>query len=656
MPEKMRGIASQSGFSKISLQEGVVAGIGVLLFFLGLWSGAILTKLFCFVITGIAAYYVIESLRGKKNVQPDSDDELPAEVEEENGKSFGFPVAGLNEERVEERDDEWKGAMPSPFVMAESQTEVEEKEVRFEEPVQLSREAVVYSPSDFVDDEQNVTEGGQQEPKTEFNLLLQKMLSVIKEVVFANSVSFYWVNREARQLVLEGKLTDSPSFSTTRKLPIGNDIVSQIALSGTPEILNQIAANAERDIVPYYTSLEGIKSFIGVPVFFPRRDGDLLPVAVLAVDSKADDAYGPETVTLLAKFTKMLSAVLKSSTEKYDLMSESGVLKTEMRFRAKAFGESEIPNIGNALAEEVSALVPWDALTLILFDSTQKQWVIANVRTRHNHRYVVAKQLLDFHSSIAGKAIKNNAVQDIDDLSKTSEPRFMLNEAALGIARVGSFAAIPIASANKCYGALTLECREKNAYGAKEISSASLLTSVAGIAFELHEANDIIKEFVIVDESTGTASKKFFLQRLSEELQRADDDGSDVSLLLFAVSSLSEITSRYGKAGSDAAVARVASILRSSIRSYDVIGRFDQSTFGVVLVKTTSNDAYLWAEKLRSAIASSVVSFEQKTFSVTVTVGICGAAEGMDPSECISNATQVLEKAKEAGGNIVRVF
>jgi PleD family two-component response regulator len=73
-------------------------------------------------------------------------------------------------------------------------------------------------------------------------------------------------------------------------------------------------------------------------------------------------------------------------------------------------------------------------------------------------------------------------------------------------------------------------------------------------------------------------------------------------------------------------------------------------------VKTTSNDAYLWAEKLRSAIASSVVSFEQKTFSVTVTVGICGAAEGMDPSECISNATQVLEKAKEAGGNIVRVF
>jgi len=28
----------------------------------------------------------------------------------------------------------------------------------------------------------------------------------------------------------------------------------------------------------------------------------------------------------------------------------------------------------------------------------------------------------------------------------------------------------------------------------------------------------------------------------------------------------------------------------------------------------------------------------------------------MDAGECVANASQVLEKAKEAGGNIVRVF
>jgi len=655
MPEKMRGIALRSGLFEISLQEGVVAGIGVLLFFLGLWAGGILTKIFCFMIAGLAVYYVIDSVRGRRSGQSAGDADPVHGAKEETEDSVG--EMRLNEEEANDAaDDESMSSEPSPFVAAGPKAEFDEKEVRFEAPAEEPRETIVYSPADFVDEEGDAADGSRQEPKAEFGLFLQKMLAVVKEVAFGNTVSFFWVNRESRQLVLESKLTESRSFSSTRKLSIGSDVVSRIALSGTPEILNGIAANAERDIVPYYTSLEEIRSFVGVPVFYPRRDGDQTPIAVLAVDSKADDAFGPETIALLAKFTKMLSAVLKSSTEKYDLMSESGVLKAEMRFRTKAFGESEVPVIANALAEEVSALVPWDALALVLFDSAQKQWVIANVRTRHNHRYVVAKQLLDFHSSIAGKAIRSNAVQNIDDLSKTSEPRFLINEASLGMARVGSFAAVPIASTNKCYGVLTLECREKNVYGEKEISSASLLTSVAGTALELHEANEIIREFVVVDEGTGTASKKYFLQRLSEELRRADDDGSDVSFLLFAVTSPGDIASRYGKAGSDAAVARVASVLRSSIRGYDLIGRFDQLMFGVLLVKTTSKEAYLWAEKLRSAIASSVVSFEQKTFSVAVTVGVCGAAEGMDAGECVANASQVLEKAKEAGGNIVRVF
>src|SRR5450830_39707 len=66
MPEKLQGIAFQSVVSRFSLQEGVIAGIGVLLFFLGVWSTSISTKLFCFLITGIALYYIFESFRSKK--------------------------------------------------------------------------------------------------------------------------------------------------------------------------------------------------------------------------------------------------------------------------------------------------------------------------------------------------------------------------------------------------------------------------------------------------------------------------------------------------------------------------------------------------------------------------------------------------------------
>jgi len=77
---------------------------------------------------------------------------------------------------------------------------------------------------------------------------------------------------------------------------------------------------------------------------------------------------------------------------------------------------------------------------------------------------------------------------------------------------------------------------------------------------------------------------------------------------------------------------------------------------GVVLANMTASDAYLWAEKLRKTIASHVIAHGQKTFSVTVSLGVCGLSERMNARDLMSGATQVHNKAKETGGNAVRVF
>jgi len=269
MPEKLHGIASQSVVSRFSLQEGVVAGIGVLLFFLGIWSTSISTKLFCFLITGIALYYIFESFRSKKvsahtnhdlDIGHGSVEKVPTAPAVGEAKSEFFEPA-----RMEDLSDH-----PISPEMAENFVNHAENEIRFEEPVQIPVKTIEYTVSDFVDDDQSSIDGGRPEPKSEFNFLLQKIVSVAKEVTFANSVSFFWVNREAQQLVLEAKITDSEAFTSSRKIPMGNDVVSQIASTGKPEIVSQIALNAERDIVPYYTSLQEIRSFVGVPNYYTQ--------------------------------------------------------------------------------------------------------------------------------------------------------------------------------------------------------------------------------------------------------------------------------------------------------------------------------------------------------------------------------------------------
>jgi diguanylate cyclase (GGDEF)-like protein len=630
---------------RFSAEEGIIMGIGVLMFFLGLWTDTAGVRYFCFALTIVAFYYSATSLWAKMKRRSPS--QIPAVDEDEalSALKKKMTISAVAEEPV-------KKSEPEP-VLPELEGQI--KPVDYPEPEATQRKAITYQISDFVDIVEFRTSDPMSEQKAEFKSVIEKLLSVMKEVFFAHSVAFFWIKKETNQLVLEARATDSAAFLSERKFTLGDDWMSQVARSGQPEVVSNIAANAEQDIIPYYAGRESIRSCIAVPVFYPTSDGTRFPIGIVFVDSREDDAFGQETLLLAGKFTKTLSSLIHNWTEKYDLMIDASLLKADQRLRQRISADSSIPTIVNALAEEISGLVQWDALTVTLYDHEIKQWKLANVRTRLNERYVTAKQVIDFQTSIIGTVIKQNTIQIVNDLSASLAVRFFPNEQVNGLPTVGSFAAIPIATSSKCYGALSIESRERNAITAKDTAVVLHLASLAAMSLEIHEATEIIKEFVVVDETTGVNSRKFLLQRLEEELRRSDDTGTDMSFVLLTVSALDELTARFGKGAGAAALSGVAGILRSSIRAYDVVGRFDLSSFGVILVNTTANEAYLWAEKIRSTIASSVLTYDQKSYSVTVTVGICGATDGMTKEECSRSAEQVLQSAAAAGGNIVRV-
>ena len=63
-----------------------------------------------------------------------------------------------------------------------------------------------------------------------------------------------------------------------------DDVLSKIVETGEPELLTDISRAAEADVIRYYDSPQGIRSFAGAPVFY----NDEL-IAILAIDSKVED-------------------------------------------------------------------------------------------------------------------------------------------------------------------------------------------------------------------------------------------------------------------------------------------------------------------------------------------------------------------------------
>jgi diguanylate cyclase (GGDEF)-like protein len=209
---------------------------------------------------------------------------------------------------------------------------------------------------------------------------------------------------------------------------------------------------------------------------------------------------------------------------------------------------------------------------------------------------------------------------------------------------------------NRCYGALTLESRSPAHFSGSEVETMYRLVENAAGSLEVLYMNNLAKEFVLVDQLTGSLTRKFFLRKAADEVRRAADFGTELASVSIAIDGMDEHLARYGREGCDAILNEAAKILRANVRPYDAIGRLEGDRLGVLLVNTAASDAYLWAEKMRKAVSSHVMNVGKRSFSVTVSAGVCGLSEGMGTDDLVAGTSQVLGKAMEHGGNLVRVY
>ncbi|HEX9251334.1 MAG TPA: GAF domain-containing protein, partial [Ignavibacteriaceae bacterium] len=121
----------------------------------------------------------------------------------------------------------------------------------------------------------------------QFSFALEKMLTVIKDAYSAHTAIFFWYNKKKDKLTIEKFVSSSPNEIAKRKFDIEDDILSKIVQKGEPELLSDISPAAESDVIRYYDKPQGIRSFVGVPLFY---EGSL--IAIIAVDAKVGDSFG----------------------------------------------------------------------------------------------------------------------------------------------------------------------------------------------------------------------------------------------------------------------------------------------------------------------------------------------------------------------------
>lgn len=153
-----------------------------------------------------------------------------------------------------------------------------------------------------------------------------------------------------------------------------------------------------------------------------------------------------------------------------------------------------------------------------------------------------------------------------------------------------------------------------------------------------------LKELARTDPLTGLLNKRFLYESLQAEIDRSQRTKNPFSFLMVDVDQFKSFNDLRGHLAGDAILCHLASHLKSSLRSFDLVFRYGGDEFAILLQETAATTAQEIAERLRN-------SFFQKT-GQSISIGISSfPTDANSIATLIEAADQALYQAKSQGRN-----
>ena len=229
--------------------------------------------------------------------------------------------------------------------------------------------------------------------------------------------------------------------------------------------------------------------------------------------------------------------------------------------------------------------------------------------------------------------------------------------------KTGSFISLPLVSVEKTIGVLNISDKVSGkVFSGEDLSLLHSFAAYASIAIErtlYYNLVGLLRESSITDPLTGLFNRRYFEERLFEELHRSERYVLPFSLAIIDVDDFKLFNDTEGHLAGDEALKSISFIAKDSLRIIDVIARFGGEEFAVIMPQTEKGEAFAVVERIREAVMEKLPR-TWKTFpkdNITVCIGVSTfPTDGKNRGDLIRNADKALYSAKVQGKNRTIVF
>jgi diguanylate cyclase (GGDEF)-like protein len=155
------------------------------------------------------------------------------------------------------------------------------------------------------------------------------------------------------------------------------------------------------------------------------------------------------------------------------------------------------------------------------------------------------------------------------------------------------------------------------------------------------------------DPLTGLFNRRYFEQRLAQELQFANRHRTMLTLAILDIDHFKQVNDGWGHPVGDRLLLELASYLRGCVRTEDVVVRHGGEEFSILMRQTDETGARTTADRLRVGVEGFPFVQLGNRIPITISVGLAVAQgrKGLLGAQLVDAADQQLYRAKQEGRN-----
>ena len=170
---------------------------------------------------------------------------------------------------------------------------------------------------------------------------------------------------------------------------------------------------------------------------------------------------------------------------------------------------------------------------------------------------------------------------------------------------------------------------------------------------ELTTKLDYISEVAHEDFLTGALNRRGMDEAIEREFERADRHNTTLSLAMIDIDHFKKINDTMGHSTGDVALAHLAKVVKSILRSTDVLARYGGEEFVILLPGSKQDDAVNVIAGVQRDLTKNFFMHNSERVLITFSAGVAERMTGEGVDAVLPRADAALYLAKQTGRNRV---